>query len=54
MHPSQIKAWHMPDADLLGVKLRAAGFGEGVGKTTNRSVIGRCIVCRCPAKLGDA
>jgi hypothetical protein len=50
----QVRAWHMPDAYLLCVKLRAAGFGEGFGKEANRFVIGRCIVCRCPAKLGVA
>ena len=52
-HPSLIKVWHMPDADLLCVKLRAVGFGEGFGNVMNRFVIGRCIVCRCPAKLDD-
>jgi hypothetical protein len=49
---NQVRAWHMPDAYLLCVKLRAAGwFGEGFDKETNCFVIGRRIVCRCPAKL---
>jgi hypothetical protein len=50
MNPHQ-SVWHMPDAYLLGVKLRVAGSGEGFGKDTNRLVIGRGIVCSYPAKL---
>src|SRR5436309_12261009 len=50
----QVRMWHMPDTYLLCVNVRAAGFREGFGKVANRIVIGRCIVCCCPAKLGDA
>jgi hypothetical protein len=44
----------MPDAYLLCVNPRPARFEEGFDKVTNRLVIGRCIVCRCPAKLDGA